>query len=101
MPDRIPYLAEPRPPVVDLDARERMAFYSSKRWARVRRAFLAKNPLCARCGAKGLIRAARIVHHNVERLSDPKLAWAWSNFEALCSPCHTAHHKRKTIDESP
>jgi len=95
MPDRTPYLDEGRPTPVDLAARERSAFYSSKRWARVRRAFLAKNPLCAHCLAAGVIKAARIVHHVVERLSDPKLAWAWSNFEALCSPCHTAHHKRK------
>ena len=95
MPDRTPYLTESRSAHLDADARERMAFYSSRRWVRYRKAFLAKNPLCMRCLPKGLIGAATIVHHKIERLDDPTLAWAWSNFEALCSPCHTAHHKRQ------
>ena len=101
MPDRTPYLPQSRATGADADARERMTFYSSRRWAEHRRAYLARHPLCARCQAAGRIRAATIVHHRVERLDDPKLAWDWSNFEALCSPCHTAHHKRKTSHDCP
>jgi 5-methylcytosine-specific restriction enzyme A len=97
MPDRTPYLPESRSTAVDADARERSAFYSSKRWADHRKAYLDKHPLCERCRSSGQIKAARIVHHKIERLDDPTLAWAWSNFEALCSPCHTAHHKRKSM----
>jgi 5-methylcytosine-specific restriction enzyme A len=98
MPNRTPYLSpdiEPRKvlnPITTEEERERRAFYSSKRWQKHRKAFLAIHPLCAHCQAKGRITAARIVHHKVERLADPKLAWDWSNFEALCSPCHTEHH---------
>ncbi len=104
MPDPIPYMEQPRPSgdrlsptrvipaETDEATRERSAFYSSKRWAKHRRSFLAKNPLCAHCRAGGRLRGADVVHHKVERLEDPSKAWDWSNYEALCRPCHTRHH---------
>ena len=100
MPDRTPYLQEPTPgrslpKSLDDRTRERSSFYGSRRWAEHRRAFLATHPLCARCLVGGKVVSARIVHHITERLDNPALAWAWTNFEALCSPCHTRHHNEK------
>jgi 5-methylcytosine-specific restriction protein A len=102
MPERIPYA---RPLLSGngrtLEEKERSAFYSSKRWARHRRSFLARHPLCVHCRAEGRIKAASIVHHVVDRLDDPSLAWDWNNFEALCSPCHTRHHNAQRARGEP
>jgi 5-methylcytosine-specific restriction endonuclease McrA len=95
MPDPTPYMEPTLPSGTDMDALERSAFYSSKRWARHRRAYLSKHPLCERCRAADRIKAASIVHHKVERLDDPGKAWDWTNFEALCGSCHTRHHNAR------
>ena len=75
--------------------RERDKFYSSTPWMRLRRAFLAINPLCARCLAKGLTVAATIAHHRRERLDYPELALDDRNLEALCDSCHSAEHAHR------
>jgi 5-methylcytosine-specific restriction protein A len=92
MPDRIPSIEAVRPTGIDLDSRERAAFYNSARWVKHRKAYLAKHPLCERCRAAGNIKAASVVHHKVDRLDDPSRAWDWTNFEALCKSCHSTHH---------
>ncbi len=93
MPDRTAYMDEGSSvPEFDPARRERSTFYGSKRWAKHRKAYLTRNPLCAKCLEKGLVVAATIVHHVVERLVRPDLAWDWSNFQGLCRPCHTRHH---------
>jgi 5-methylcytosine-specific restriction enzyme A len=74
------------------DKAERDRFYGSAHWGRLRLAFLAEHPVCARCKRA----EATIVHHIQERLERPDLQYDPDNLEALCSPCHTAHHKRKT-----
>ena len=77
------------------DKSERDKFYAGSKWRRLRFAFLNENPLCQRCHAKGLDVAATIAHHKVERLDDAERSLDWDNLEALCSPCHTLHHKGK------
>jgi 5-methylcytosine-specific restriction endonuclease McrA len=80
---------------VDDKKRERDAFYSSKAWIWLRDAFLAANPLCGRCEAKGLTVIARVVHHIKERLKFPELALDWDNLEGLCNPCHSTEHAKR------
>lgn len=93
MPDPIEYLPEGQTGRHRTeDERERAKFYSSKRWRAYRKAKLAKTPLCERCRARGIIRAANTVHHKVERLINPKLTFAWDNLESVCASCHTIHH---------
>jgi 5-methylcytosine-specific restriction endonuclease McrA len=95
MPDEIPYLDDrPADYQATEEERERKRFYASVRWRKVRKWFLAKNPLCVHCQAKGRFTAATTVHHLVERLVDPSLAFKVENLEALCSSCHTKHHNK-------
>ena len=74
---------------------ERDRFYTGARWTRLRKRYLSKHPLCERCEAAGRVEPAIDVHHQVERLDAPQLAYSEDNLEALCKPCHTSHHKGK------
>lgn len=69
------------------------SFYGSAAWLKLRRAFLAENPLCADCRRAGRVTAAEHVHHVVERKADPSRALDWSNLEALCPPCHNRQRR--------
>lgn len=84
-------------------------FYLSQAWKETRKAYAASvGGLCERCQAKGLIVPAEIVHHKIhltpDNITDPNVALAWDNLEALCRQCHgEAHkkiHKRYTINNN-
>lgn len=64
-------------------------FYKSPRWRRLRAAYLAEHPLCAKCDEEGRTTAARHVHHVKERKQFPELAFEWDNLQSLCVPCHS------------
>lgn len=72
---------------------------NSKRWRELRAWYLNEHPLCERCQAKGLVRAAVDVHHKVpieSGMSDREmeaLAFNRHNLQALCIPCHVMVHK--------
>jgi len=64
-----------------------------RRWQKLRKMFLAANPLCVECQAEGRTVAATDVDHIV-----PKRAGgtdAWENLQGLCHECHS----RKTQGE--
>lgn len=56
-------------------------------WQRVRAAYLAEHPACARCGAP-----ATDVHHVVPLRAGGTHDEA--NLQSLCRPCHSAHTAR-------
>lgn len=85
---------------LDASARERKAFYNGKRWVELRRLVLLKHPLCKRCLAEGRVVEATVVHHVIERLERPDLAYDVDNLESVCGTCHTAHHARKRSKQS-
>jgi 5-methylcytosine-specific restriction protein A len=60
-------------------------------WAKVRNWKLARDPLCQRCQAKGIDRAAALVHHR-DRDSRNSLE---ENLESLCKDCHVTEHKNE------
>lgn len=62
--------------------------YKSKVWTKGRLVFLANNPLCTRCQAKGRITRATVVNHIKPHKGDLALFYDTSNFEAVCAPCH-------------
>jgi 5-methylcytosine-specific restriction endonuclease McrA len=64
--------------------RERVAFYSSRRWRRVAAYFLARNPVCQICNHA----AASVVDHVLPRLDRPDLAFSAANLRTACRPCH-------------
>lgn len=55
-------------------------------WERARRMYLARHPVCERCG-----RPATLVHHQ-QRLVDGGARLDFDNLEALCAACHQEHH---------
>lgn len=75
-------------------------FYRSKQWQETRSAYLSSvHGLCERCRDKGLIIAAKVVHHKQYlrpgNMSDPSITLDWRNLEALCQDCHAwEHHGR-------
>ena len=76
------------------------AFYTSWQWRRCRDGYLKHvGGLCERCLANGLIVPAEQVHHKTkltpENITDPQIALAWGNLEALCAACHQAEHRCK------
>lgn len=101
MPHRIPYVRlpgqrakRPKPPDRRAAKKERDKFYASLAWRRLRAAHLAANPLCEPCLAQDKLVEATIVHHVKERLDAPDEAFDSDNLQSICSPCHTAHHKK-------
>src|SRR5262245_24246848 len=66
-----------------------------RRWQRARKMFLAENPLCGDCQAKGLAVAAREVHHAIPHRGDREIFWQQEHWVALCKPCHSAHTARE------
>jgi len=63
-------------------ARERG--YDSK-WDKERAAYLKAHPRCVMCGA-----SARVLDHKTPHRGDKKLFWSRSNWQPLCTPCHSS-----------
>jgi 5-methylcytosine-specific restriction endonuclease McrA len=68
-------------------ARERG--YDSK-WQKEAKAFLALHPYCRMCGAP-----SRVVDHVIPHRGDKRLFWQRSNWQALCTPCHSSRKQRE------
>jgi 5-methylcytosine-specific restriction protein A len=60
------------------------------RWRKVRAYYLAKNPICLRCGD-----IATVVDHITPHKGDMILFWDKTNWQPLCKSCHD----RKTAAE--
>ena len=58
------------------------------RWRLARKAFLKRNPLCAECQGRGILKAATVVDHVIPHKGDSGLFWDESNWQALCKRCH-------------
>jgi 5-methylcytosine-specific restriction protein A len=79
----------------DASKRERDGFYSGARWKALRDRFRAKHPTCQRCEARGEVAETAVVHHVVDRLISPSMAYSWTNLESLCHECHNREHARR------
>ena len=60
----------------------------SRAWAKARAAYLAKHPLCVRCGNEDVLTAASVVDHIKPHRGDKDLFWDSSNWQSLCKRCH-------------
>lgn len=70
----------------------RTAFYYSKAWRKLSRAFLlSKSYICERCG-----QPAELTHHKQHitqrNIHDPAVTLNPVNLEALCLNCHNTEH---------
>ena len=72
-----------------------LGFYQSTRWRAMRAAVLADSPLCCKCQAKGLFRAAKVVDH-ILAIKQGGARFERLNLQSLCVPCHNA----KTASET-
>lgn len=72
-------------------------FYTSPIWRKTQARVLKENHYeCSRCKAKGLVVAARTVHHKKYLKRFPELALDDDNLEPICERCHyEEHHKKK------
>jgi 5-methylcytosine-specific restriction protein A len=97
MPRRLTFLkATPAVPILkSAEQAERDLFYGSASWKRCRDAFLKVSPLCELCQAEDRLVVAVVVHHRVERLDDPDLAFSHENMQGLCKSHHTTIHKTR------
>lgn len=87
----------PRPPAPDFRPSARQRGYDGK-WERIRRAYLAHNPLCAFCGA-----LATLVDH-IKPLSQGGARLDVRNLRSCCRDCHariTANLRRTGRNEMP
>ena len=73
------------------NARRSSMLYSTGRWKREARSFLAMNPCCATCG-----KSSTIVDHRTPHRGDVGLFWAQVNWQSLCRRCHNAKTGRET-----
>ena len=69
---------------------------TSHRYRKLRRAYLDRNPLCARCQSEGRTVAAEEIDHVVPVEVAPDLFWDQTNWAGLCRACH----ERKTAGEN-
>ena len=60
----------------------------TKRWSRVRTAYLHDHPLCETCKAAGILTPATVVDHIVPHRGDHALFWDRENWQSLCRKCH-------------
>lgn len=59
--------------------------YDSK-WDKARAEYLASHPRCVMPGCNA---PAAVVDHRTPHRGDKKLFWSRSNWQALCTPCHS------------
>ncbi len=60
----------------------------NRKWQKESKAFLAANPLCVRCKAKGKYTKATVVDHIKPHRGNNELFWDRSNWQPLCKHCH-------------
>ena len=61
--------------------------YRTARWQRIRKAQLAREPLCRYCQQMGRVVAATICDHITPHKGDVAAFYA-GPFQSLCKPCH-------------
>lgn len=74
---------------------DRMTFYSSARWQRIRAMKLAGNPICEICGQ----RFATQVHHLENARKSPERRYDMSNLQSVCVWCHARETQREIIEK--
>lgn len=66
------------------------ALYNSWRWRKASKAFLKRNPLCAKCEKIDHVAAANVVDHVIPHRGDLKLFWDQGNWQSLCRSHHSS-----------
>src|SRR5262245_1603173 len=72
--------------IATLDKKGRV--YDRRKWRRIGRLQLEREPLCRMCDAIGVTRAAKDVDH-IRAIADGGDPWDFSNLRSLCHECHS------------
>lgn len=65
------------------------------KWRKKRAAFLAANPLCAKCSTDERPVPATVLDHITPHRGDNALFWDEKNWQALCAHCHSSVKQRE------
>lgn len=74
---------------------EKLKFYDTARWSRIRRMKLAQNPVCEVCNRN----LAEEVHHLQTARDHPELRFTLSNLQSICGSCHKAESARESHEQ--
>lgn len=80
---------------------ERMKYYTSRQWSKLRKAKLIDSPLCEVCLNKGRITPAEHIHHIISPFKVPEgsdratLFYDYNNLCSICAECHGRIHRKK------
>lgn len=94
-------------PCEERRSKERKARHDAKRpsssergydgkWAKERAAYLAVHTRCVRCNAP-----STVVDHIVPHRGDRQLFWSRSNWQPLCTPCHSRAKQAEERRQQP
>jgi 5-methylcytosine-specific restriction endonuclease McrA len=64
-------------------------------WQKASKAFILANPLCAMCERQGRVTATALVDHIEPHRGDMTLFWDKSNWQPLCTTCHSSVKQRE------
>jgi 5-methylcytosine-specific restriction protein A len=75
--------------------KERQAIYNTRRWTKLRKEILMRNPICELCNKE----LSEHVHHIVSFMDYTGMerinaAYSSNNLQALCSSCHSKLHQK-------
>lgn len=77
------------------DKRDRCTLYDTRKWKRLRKSQLMKQPLCEQCFKLDMIVSATVVDHKRAHLGDLEMFYDTENLQSLCVSCHN----RKTATQ--
>jgi len=69
-------------------------WYKSPRWLKIRKLYLAQNPLCAECEKLGRTVPATILDHIIPHRGNEALFFEPTNRAGLCKRCHDSKTRR-------
>jgi 5-methylcytosine-specific restriction endonuclease McrA len=64
-------------------------------WRKARAEYLTMHPHCRECATHGVIRPATLVDHIKPHRGDKRLFWSRTNWQPLCTPCHSREKQRQ------
>lgn len=64
-------------------------------WQKASKAYILAHPLCVMCDRLGRITATALVDHIEPHRGDMTLFWDRTNWQSLCTPCHSSVKQRE------
>lgn len=71
------------------------AWYKTNRWQMLRKAQLARAPLCRYCDEMGRVTAGAVVDHRIPHKGDEALFFDPANLQTLCQLHHNSSKQRE------